>query len=139
MVVNALSVGVAVMFTSLLLTRPLPQVPYWLQKVALTTNKTGPALKKESLNGLTTHEVKNELTLVTIADYDNIQELIDKVSETLCEIQKLTKRQEDMDKADDLETHWKIIASKLNKILCLIFSLVLVIMFFVAGILWVKV
>ena len=139
MVVNALSVGVAVMFTSLLLTRPLPQVPYWLQKVVLTTNKTRPALKKESLNGLTTHEVKNELALVTITDYDNIQELIDKVSETLCEIQKLTKRQEDMDKADDLETHWKIIASKLNKILCLIFSLVLVIMFFVAGILWVKV
>ena len=139
MVVNALSVGVAVMFTSLLLTRPLPQVPYWLQKVALTTNKTGPALKKGSLNALTTHEVKNELALVTITDYDNIQELIDKVSETLCEIQKLTKRQEDMDKADDLETQWKIIASKLNKILCLIFSLVLVIMFFVAGILWVKV
>ena len=137
MVVNALSVGVAVMFTSLLLTRPLPQVPYWLQKVV--TNKTGPPWKKESLNGLTTHQGKNELAQVIIADYDKIQELIDKVSETLCEIQKMTKRLQEMDEVEDLETQWKNIASKLNKILFFIFSLVLVIMFLVAGVLWVKV
>ena len=45
MVINALSVCVSVMFTTLLLIRPLPAIPPWLQRVAGKTNKNGPSLE----------------------------------------------------------------------------------------------
>ena len=144
MVINALSVCVSVMFTSFLLTRPLPQIPLWLRRVALKDGETEPAFEDQSKNSqiepennITTFE--KQMACADITDYDKIQELIDKVSETFCEMQKISKRLGERDKDDEVETQWKKIATRLNKILCLIFSLVLVIIFLVAGVTWVRI
>ena len=144
MVINALSVCVSVMFTSLLLTRPLPQIPLWLRRVALKNDKSGPTLKDESRksqnepeNNITT--IEKQMACTNITDFDKIRELINIVSETLCEMQKISNRLRERDKDDDLESQWKRIATRLNTILCLLFSLVLVIMFLVAGVIWVRI
>ena len=144
MVINALSVCVSVMFTSLLLTRPLPKIPLWLRRVALKNDKSGPTLKDESRksqnepeNNMTT--VEKQMACTNITDFDKIQELINIVSETLCEMQKLSNRLRERDKDDDLESQWKRIATRLNTILCLLFSFVLLIMFLVAGVVWVRI
>ena len=144
MVINALSVCVSVMFTSFLLTRPLPKIPFWLRRVALENDKTEPAFEDKSRNSqiepennITTFE--KQMACADITDYDKIQELMDKVSKTFCEMQKISKRLGERDKDDELETQWKKIATRLNKILCLIFSLVLVIIFLVAGVTWVRI
>ena len=144
MVINALSVCVSVMFTSLLLTRPLPQIPLWLRRVALKNDKSGPTLKDESRKSQNEPEnnmtaVEKQMACTNITDFDKIQELISIVSEILCEMQKISNRLRERDKDDDLESQWKRIATRLNTILCLLFSMVLVIMFLVAGVIWVRI
>ena len=132
MVINALSVCVSVMFTSLLLTRPLPQIPLWLQKVARKTNRNGPSLKgikmrKTSKN--TSQITEDQLKQIKVANGDTeMRDLIDTVADIRSEMQKITKKLEETNKDEDLETQWKEIASRLNKLLFLLFSLVLVIL-----------
>ena len=138
MVINALSVCISVMFTSLLLTRPLPQIPLWLKN-----DENGPALEDKSNNSQNEPEnnittIERQMACANIADYNKIQEIITKLSETFCEMQNISKRLGEIDKEDDLETQWKKIATRLNKILCLIFFVALSIMFLVAAIIWLK-
>ena len=144
MVINALSVCVSVMFTSLLLTRPLPKIPFWLRRVALENDKTEPAFEDKSRNFQ--NEPENNITIIEKqtactknTDFDKIQELINKVSEVFSVMQKISYRLGEIDKENNLESQWKKIATRLNKILCLFFSMVLVIMFLVAGVIWVRI
>ena len=132
MVINALSVCVSVMFTSLLLIRPLPQIPLWLQTVAGKTNKTGPSLKGITLRKTSqdTSQIKeDQLKVIEVANGDKeMRDLTDKVADILCEMQKITKKFEETNKDEDLEMQWKEIAGRLNKILFLLFALILLIM-----------
>ena len=135
MVINALSVCVSVMFTSLLLMKPVPQIPLWLQTVAGKTNKTGPSLKGIEMRKTSqdTSQIKeNQLKVIEVANGDKeMRDLTDKVADILCEMQKITKKLEENNKDEDLEMQWKEIASRLNKILFLLFSLVLLILLLV--------
>ena len=135
MVINALSVCVSVMFTSLLLMKPVPQIPLWLQTVAGKTNKTGPSLKGIEMRKTSqdTSQIKeNQLKLIKVANGDEeMRDLTDKVTDILCEMQKIIKKFEETNKNEDLEMQWKEIASRLNKILFLLFSLVLLILLLV--------
>ena len=130
MVINALSVCVSVMFTSLLLIRPVPQIPLWLQTIAGKTNKNGPSLRQISQNISQTME--DELKQMEVANgYKEMRDLTNKVADILCEMQKTTKKLEETNKDEDLEMQWKEIASRLNKILFFLFSLVLLILLLV--------
>ena len=135
MVINALSVCVSVMFTSLLLMKPVPQIPLWLQTVAGKTNKTGPSLKGIEMRKTSqdTSQIKeNQLKVIKVANGDEeMGDLTDKVADILCEMQKIIKKFEETNKNEDLEMQWKEIASRLNKILFLLFSLVLLILLLV--------
>ena len=135
MVINALSVCVSVMFTTLLLIRPLPQIPLWLQTVAGKTNKTGPSLKGITLRKTSqdTCQIKeDQLKVIEVANGDKeMGDLTDKVADILCEMQKIIKKLEETNKDEDLEMQWKEIASRFNKILFLLFSLVLFILLLV--------
>ena len=135
MVINALSVCVSVMFTSLLLIRPLPQIPLWLQTVAGKTNRNGPSLKGIPLRHLSwniSQTIEDQLKSIEVANgYKEMRDLTDKVADILCEMQKITKKFEETNKDEDLEMQWKEIASRLNKILFLLFSLVLFILLLV--------
>ena len=135
MVINALSVCVSVMFTSLLLMKPVPEIPLWLQTVAGKTNKTGPSLKGIEMRKTSqdTSQIKeNQLKVIEVANGDEeMGDLTDKVADILCEMQKITKKFEENNKDEDLEMQWKEIASRLNKILFLLFSLVLLILLLV--------
>ena len=132
MVINALSVCVSVMFTTLLLIRPLPQIPLWLQTVAGKTNKTGPSLKGITLRKTsqdTSQITEDQLKMMEVANGDKeMGDLTDKVADILCQMQKITKKLEETNKDEDLELRWKEIAGRLNKILLLLFSLILLIM-----------
>ena len=134
MVINALSVCVSVMFTSLLLTRPLPQIPLWLQTVARKTNRNGPSLKGIPLRQLSrniSQTMEDQLKSREVANGDKeMGDLTDKVADILCEMQKIIKKLEETNKDEDLELQWKEIASRLNKILFLLFALSLLIMLF---------
>ena len=134
MVINALSVCVSVMFTSLLLIRPVPQIPLWLQTLAGKTNKTGPSLKGIILQKTsqdTRQTMENQLKQIEVANGDkDTGDLTDKVADILCEMQKITKKLEETNKDEDLELQWKDIASRLNKILFFLFALSLLIMLF---------
>ena len=135
MVINALSVCVSVMFTALLLIRPLPQIPLWLQTVAGKTNKTGPSLKGITLRKTSqdTCQIKeDQLKVIEVANGDKeMRDLTDKVADILCEMQKIIKKLEETNKDEDLEMQWKGIAGRLNKILFLLFSIVLFILLLV--------
>ena len=135
MVINALSVCVSVMFTTLLLTRPLPQIPLWLQTVARKTNRNGPSLKGIPLRQLSrniSQTMEDQLKSIEVANGDKeMRDLTDKVADILCEMQKITKKLEETNKDEDLEMQWKEIAGRLNKILFLLFSIVLFILLLV--------
>ena len=135
MVINALSVCVSVMFTTLLLIRPLPQIPLWLQTVAGKTNKTGPSLKGITLRKTSqdTCQIKeDQLKVIEVANGDKeMRDLTDKVADILCEMQKIIKKLEETNKDEDLEMQWKGIAGRLNEILFLLFSIVLFILLLV--------
>ena len=129
MVINALYVCVSVMFTSLLLIRPVPQIPLWLQTVAGKTNKNGPSLRQISQNISQTME--DELKQMEVANgYKETRDLTNKVADILCEMQ-IIKKLEETNKDEDIEMQWKEIASRLNKILFFLFSFVLLILLLV--------
>ena len=142
MVINALSVGVSVMFTTLLLTRPLPQIPLWLQTVAGKTNQNGPSLKgipPEKTNKKDIQGNKDQLEHVEdVGGYRNMNDLTDKVAVLLSEILRITQNHKETNKNESLERHWKQIASSLNKILLTLFTLVQLSMLIVAFLFWVK-
>ena len=135
MVINALSVCVSVMFTTLLLIRPVPQIPMWLQTVAGKINRTGPSLKGITLQKTSqdTSQIKeDQLKVIEVANGDKeMRDLTDKVANIRSEMQKITKKLEETNKDEDLEMQWKEIASRLNKILFLLFALILLIMLLV--------
>ena len=141
MVINALSVCVSVLLTSLLLTRPLTPIPQWLHWGMKNKyrNKTSPNLSSD-LN-----EAESIIVLEKMKNNENdanqakMQSLINKVSDVLYEIQKLTRIMEEKNKDDDLETQWKEVASVLNKILCSLFILASFFMSIIALICWVEI
>ena len=142
MVINALSVAISVMFTSLLLTRPLPQIPLWLQTVAGKTNKNGPSLKGILLEKTNMKDIQgnnDQLEYVEdVSGYRNMNDLTDNVVVLLSEIQRITQNHKDTNKDEGLERHWKQIASSLNKILLTLFTLVQLSMLIVAFLFWLK-
>ena len=71
------------------------------------------------------------------ANQEKMQSLINKVSDVLYEIQKLTRMMEEKNKDDELETQWKEVASVLNKILYSLFILASFFMSIIALISWV--
>ena len=76
--------------------------------------------------------MEDQLKSIKVANgYKEMRDLTDKVADILCEMQKITKKFEETNKDEDLEMQWKEIASRLNKILFLLFSLVLFILLLV--------
>ena len=76
--------------------------------------------------------MEDQLKLIEVANgYKEMRDLTDKVADILCEMQKITKKLEETNKDEDLEMQWKEIASRLNKILFFLFSLVLLILLLV--------
>ena len=142
MVINALSVGVSVMFTSLLLTRPLPQIPLWLQAVAGKTNKNGPSLEGKPLEKTNTKVIQgNNDQLEDVEDVSgdrNMNDLTDNIAVLLSEIQRITQNHKETNKDEGLERQWKQIANRLNKMLLTLFTLVQLSMLIVAFLFWVK-
>ena len=132
MVINALSICVSVMFTSLLLTKPLPQIPLWLQTVAKKINTSGPSLKgikMRKTSKKTSQITEDQLKQIKVANGDTeMRDFIDTVADIRSEMQKITKKLEETNKDEDLEIQWKEIASRFNKLLFLLFSLVLLIL-----------
>ena len=76
--------------------------------------------------------MEDQLKSIEVANgFKEMRDLTDKLADILCEMQKITKKFEETNKDEDLEMQWKEIASRLNKILFLLFSLVLFILLLV--------
>ena len=142
MVINALSVCVSVMFTTLLLIRPLPAIPPWLQRVAGKTNKNWPSLEgklSEKTDQKDNQGNNDQLEHVEDVSGDkNMNDLADKVADLLSERQRITQTLKEPNKDEGLERQWKQIASSLNKILLTFFTLVFLSMFVLALLFWIQ-
>ena len=139
MVINALYVCVSVMFTSLLLTRPLPAIPPWLQRVAGKTKKNGLFLEgklSEKTDQKDNQGNNDQLEHVEDVSGDkNMNDLADKVADLLSERRMITQK---ANKDEGLERQWKQIASSLNKMVLIFFTLVFLSMFVLALSFWVQ-
>ena len=135
MVTNALAVCVTVIVMSVLLQKPLPKIPPWLDR--MTSNST---CNEESTNvGITPENIgmTTGMSIGAAREGRTSQDrpsallnnaLLEQVSDIRKEVQCITKRLDGMKNDDELEQKWKQIANILNRIFLVIFLSVLAIL-----------